>query len=98
MTASVGNQALAAAAPSLIAFFQAFQQFEADVGTNPATMAVNFIPAKIKFLGTVGLLLPQLETSEIGAVQGILTGITNGWVSQLQALQASVAAQDAAKS
>ena len=87
---------LVAAAPSLIAVIKAFQQFEADIGTNPLTMVANFLPAKIKFLGTVGLLVPGLETAEVGAVVGIVGNVTNGWISQLQAVQAAAAPTPAA--
>jgi hypothetical protein len=83
---STPNPVLAAAAPSLIAALQAFQQFETDIGTNPAMWVANYPGAKLKLLGNLALVLPQIATSEGAALEGLVNTTIAGWISKLQQL------------
>jgi hypothetical protein len=84
MTAS---PVLVAAAPTLILALKAIQQFETDVGPNPAQWVLTVEPAKLKLLGALGLLLPGLEGSEVSALGTIINTTTSGWITQLEALK-----------
>lgn len=80
------NPALVAAAPSLIAVLEAAQQFNLDMGTNPAAWVVNFPGAQLKFVGAVQLALPQLEVAETGALMTEINGKIGALITQLQDL------------
>ena len=87
MTDPVVTQIEAAAAPSLIAALQAFNQFETDIGTDPLQWAVKVPAAKLKFLGTLGLQLQPLIGAEVVAGEGVINATTAGWITKLQALK-----------
>lgn len=83
------NPLLAAAAPSLIAAIQAFNQFETDLGTDPAQWPLKLPAAKLKFLGTLGLQLQPLIGAEVIAGENVINATTASWIAKLQALKAS---------
>lgn len=83
------NPALKAAAPSLIAAIDVWDQFEADMGTDPALWALKFMPAKLKALGALGLLVQPLIGAEVVAGENIIGATTSGWKTQLQAIAAA---------
>lgn len=85
---STPNPALVAAAPSLIAAIQAIQQFETDIGVDPTKWVLTVVPAKLKLLGALGLLVPGLEQAEVGALGTIINTTTSGWITKLQAISA----------
>ena len=87
MTNAIAQDAVKAAAPELISALQAFQQFETDMGVDPAQWVVRYPGAKLKLLGTVALLLPQVVTGEVTALQAVVNTTTNGWIAKLQSLQ-----------
>jgi hypothetical protein len=89
---STPNPILVAAAPSLIAALQAVNQFEVDIGTDPTKWVVTVEPAKLKLLGNLGLLLPGLVTSEVGAAEGVINSTTAGWITKLKAIETPAAA------
>jgi hypothetical protein len=89
---SAPNPALVAAAPSLISAIQAFQQFENDMGPNPLLWPGNYLPAKLKLVGALGLLLPGVLTAEGGVLVNLLNTQGNTWIKELQAVQAAAAA------
>lgn len=80
------NPVLVAAAPSLISALQAIQQFETDIGPDPTKWVETVVPAKLKLLGALGLLLPGLEQSEVSALGTVINTTTSGWITKLQAL------------
>jgi hypothetical protein len=88
MTNPVVIQLEQAAAPSLIAALQAFNQFEADIGTDPLQWAVKVPAAKLKFLGTLGLQLQPLIGAEVVAGENVINTTTSKWITSLQALSA----------
>lgn len=88
MTTSA-NPALVAAAPSLIAVLQAIQQFNSDMGTNPAAWPANFPGAQLKLTGTVALALPQLEVAEAGALMTEVNSKIGSLITSLQGLSSS---------
>jgi hypothetical protein len=81
------NPVLVAAAPSLISAIQALEQFDTDMGPDPTKWVLNYPGAKLKLMGTLGLLLPTLATAEGAAVQTAANTLFAGWVKDLQALQ-----------
>lgn len=83
---STPNPALVAAAPSLIAALQAIQQFNADMGTNPASWVANYPGASLKLVGTLQLELPALVTAEAGALQADINTKIGSAISSLQGL------------
>lgn len=91
MTNPVVTQIEAAAAPSLIAALLAFNQFETDIGTDPLQWAAKVPPAKLKFLGTLGLQLQPLIGAEFVAGEAVINTTTAGWITKLQALKAPTA-------
>lgn len=92
---STPNPALVAAAPSLIAILQAFQQLNTDMGANPINWAVNWPGASLKFVGAVDLQFPTLATAEVGVVQSDLDTKAASAISYLQGLLATPAAAQA---
>jgi hypothetical protein len=88
---STQNPILAAAAPALINALQAIQQFETDLGPNPANWVVNLPGAKLKLLGTLALQLPTIATAEGAALNTVINTTTAGWITKLQALSAKPA-------
>jgi hypothetical protein len=96
MSASIGNQALAAAAPALIAVWQAVKQFEIDIGTDPTQFPVTVPAAKLKFAGTLGLELPVVAKAEVGLAEGLIGKQADAAIANLQALQAQQTASPAA--
>ena len=87
---SAPSPELVAAAPSLIAAIRIFQQFETDMGTNPLLWPGNYLPAKTKAVGSLGLLLPGLATAEAGALQNLINVQGNAWIAELTAIQVPV--------
>lgn len=83
------NAAEQAAIPTAIAGLQAFQQFEADMGPDPAQWALNYPGAKLKFLGTLGLQVPILAKAEGGALMSSTNNIVAGFITTLKAEQTS---------
>lgn len=83
---STQNPVLAAAAPSLISVLEAVNQFESDIGTDPAQWPVKVPAAKLKFLGTVGLQLQPLIGAEVLAGEAVINSVTASWITKLQAL------------
>jgi hypothetical protein len=82
---STPNPVLVAAAPSMIAALKAIQQFETDMG--PATQWVaNYPGAKLKLLGALTLLIPQVAIAEGGALETIINTTTSGWITKLEAI------------
>lgn len=88
MTSTVLTGIESAAAPSLIAALQAFNQFETDIGTDPLQWAVKVPSAKLKFLGTLGLQLQPLIGAEVLAGEAVINTTTAGWITKLKALSA----------
>ena len=86
------QSAEAAAIPTAIAGLQAFKQFEADMGIDPAKWALNYPGAKLKFLGTLGLQLPVLAQAEGSALQASTNTVVDGFIATLQAKQAQLSA------
>lgn len=82
-----------AAIPTAIAALKAFQQFEADLGTDPTKWALTFPGAKLRFLGTLQLQIPVLAQAETGALLGAASTQVDSWISTLQAAQAAQVAQ-----
>lgn len=78
------NPILAAATPSIVAVLQAFQQFIANMGTDPAQLAVKFPGAVQIFLGTAELQLPAVEAAELGAVQADVNAKVAALIAKLQ--------------
>lgn len=83
---STPNPALVAAAPALIAALQAVQQFNTDMGSNPAQWAANYPGASLKLLGTLQLQLPALASAEAGALQTEVNTKIGSAITSLQAL------------
>jgi hypothetical protein len=86
---NTSNPLIQAAIPTAIAALQAVQQFEADIGPDPTKWVLTVEPAKLKLLGALGLLVQPLGAAEGAAGLGILTTVTNGWISTLKAAQVS---------
>lgn len=84
---SAPNPALVAAAPSLISAIDIFNQFEADMGTDPTLWALKFMPAKMKAAGALGLLVQPLIGAEVTAGENVINATTAGWKAQLQAIE-----------
>lgn len=84
---STPNPLLVAAAPSMIAALQAIQQFETDIGPNPAMWVANLPGAKLKLLGALALQLPELATSEVTGLETVINTTTSGWITKLQSLK-----------
>lgn len=82
------NPILVAAVPSLLGVIAAIETLVANVGTDPAQIAVKWPGALNVFLGTVEMQLPALASSEIGAVQTIANAKLAAWATSLKALQA----------
>lgn len=83
---STPNPVLVAAAPSLISALQAVQQFEVDIGPDPTKWVETVIPAKLKLLGSLGLLLPGIVSAEVGAGENLINTTTSGWITKLQSI------------
>lgn len=83
---STPNPVLVAAAPSLITALKAFQQFEIDMGPDPLKWVTNYPGAKLKQLGTLALLLPEIATAEGAVLQNFIQATTSDWIAKLQAL------------
>lgn len=83
---STPNPILVAAAPSLITALQAIQQFNTDMGTNPAQWAANYPGASLKLIGTLQLQLPALATAEASALQTDINTKIGSAITALQAL------------
>lgn len=77
-----------AAIPVAINALQAFQQFDADMGPDPTKWLLNYPGAKLKFLGTLGLQLPTLLTSEGAVLQSAANTEAASWITVLKAAQA----------
>lgn len=84
-----------AAIPTAIACLEAFQQFEADMGPDPAQWALNYPGAKLKFLGTLGLQVPILAKAEGGALMSS-TNIVSGFITTLKAAQTTTGSSSTA--
>jgi hypothetical protein len=84
---STPNPILAAAVPSLVAVLQGVEVFIANLGTDPAQIAVKFPGALAMLLGTIELQLPGLANSEIGAVQTAANAKIAAWITSLQAIK-----------
>jgi hypothetical protein len=83
---STPNPVLAAAAPSLITILQAVQSLVANVGSDPAQIAIKFGPAVAMLLATIEMQLPGLASSEIGVLESQTNAKIGGWISQLKTL------------
>lgn len=83
---STPNPILAAAAPSLVNILQAVEALIANVGTDPAQVAIKFPGALQVFLGTVEMQLPGLAASELGTLQSAANTKLAAWITQLKAL------------
>jgi len=79
------NPILVAAAPSLITALQALQTFIANLGTDPAQVAIKFPGALQVLLGSLEMELPGLAASEVGAVQTAANAKIAAWIASLQA-------------
>lgn len=79
--------ALQAAAPAIISDLKALQQFETDMGPNPALWVVNYPWAKLKLLSAFAQSLPTAIVGEVGAGENLINATTSGWITKLQALQ-----------
>jgi hypothetical protein len=88
---STPNPFVAAAAPSLIAVLQALQAFLANIGTDPAQVAIKFPGALQVFLGTVEMQVPLVASAELGAVQTAASQKIAELITKLQATPASAA-------
>ena len=86
MIMSTPNPIEVAGAPALIAILQAVQQFNVDMGPDPAKWLLNFPGAQLKMMGSIQLQLPALATAEGALAQSTLNGVLAGWISKLQAL------------
>jgi hypothetical protein len=94
---SAPNPVLKAAAPVLVSAIDALQEFESDMGTTPLQWAANYQGARLKLLGNLGLLLPQLANAEGGALESVITTTTTSWKTELQAWIAAPATPPAAQ-
>lgn len=88
---STPNPVLVAAVPSLLAVIAAVETLVANVGTDPASIAVKWPGALQVFIGTVEMQLPALANSEIGAAQSAVNAKLAAWATSLKALQAPAA-------
>ncbi len=84
---STPNPVLQAAAPSLIAALQALQTFVANLGTDPAQVAIKFPGALQVLLGSLEMQLPALADSEFGAAQSVANAKINAWIASLEKLK-----------
>ena len=82
---STTNPIVAAAAPSLIAVLQAVEVFIANIGTDPAQIAIKFPGALTVLLGTIEMQLPGLAASELGALQAAANTKIGTWITSLKA-------------
>lgn len=89
---NVNDPLIQAAIPTAISWLQAVQQFEVDIGPDPTKWVLTVEPAKLKLLGALGLLVQPLGAAEGGAALGIITSVTNGWISKLKSAQAPASA------
>jgi hypothetical protein len=80
---STPSPIITAAEPVAIAVLKALQTFIANLGTDPAQVAVKFPGAAQVFLGTVEMQLPALASSEFSALQADVNSKINGWISKL---------------
>jgi hypothetical protein len=81
---STPNPIVAAGAPSLVAVLQALQQFLANLGTDPAQVALKFPGALQIFIGTAEMQLPVLASSEFGALQTAANAKIASWIASVQ--------------
>jgi len=72
-----------AAIPTAIAALKAVQQFNANMGTDPAKWALNFPAANLVLVGSLQLLVPSLAQSEGGAIITEANTKIDGWISTL---------------
>jgi hypothetical protein len=84
---STQNPILVAAAPTLVAILQGVETFIANLGTDPAQIAVKFPGALAILLGTIEVQLPSLANSELGAVQSAANARITTWITSLQAIK-----------
>lgn len=80
-----------AAIPSAIAICQAFQTFNANMGTDPTRWGVNFPGAVQVFLGSVELQGPAVAQSEAAALSAAVNAKVAAWIAALEAAQAASA-------
>jgi len=80
---STQNPIVTAAAPELIAMIKALQQFNADMGPNPAMWPANYPGAKLKETGAIMLQVPALATAEGGAGLTALNNVYASWITKL---------------
>lgn len=64
---STPNPVLVAAAPALVSILQSLKGFVANLGTDPAQVAIKFPGALQILLGQVELQLPAVAQAEFGA-------------------------------
>jgi hypothetical protein len=89
---STPNPLLVAAAPSLIASLEALQTFVANLGTDPAQVAIKFPGAAAVLLGQLELQAPALLAGEFGAAQTAVNGQINNLIAKLKAATTTPAA------
>jgi len=82
---STPNPFLTAAAPAIITALQAVQTFFANLGTDPAQVAVKLPGAAQVLLGTLEMELPGLAASELGAVQSAVNAKIAELINKTQA-------------
>lgn len=78
------NPIVSAAVPSLVSVLQALQTFVANLGTDPAQVAVKFPGALQVLIGNVELQLPALAASEFTTLQADANTKIAGWITSLQ--------------
>jgi hypothetical protein len=84
------TQALADAAPSLLAVVKALQTFSSTVLTgDPAQVGLRFDAAFKVLAGTIELQFPTLAQAEIGAVNTDVQAKLTSWANSLTALSSA---------
>lgn len=93
MTTNVFEQA---GIPSAIAILQAIQSFNTNMGADPTQWAAKFPGSLQILLGSVELQGPALAVAEAGALQAAANSKISGWITALQAAQATTTTTTAA--
>lgn len=85
------NPILVSASPVLISVLQSVQQFNTDMGVNPAVWAVNFPGAILKLQGAIALALPEVEVAEASTVITEVNTKISALITKLQSLSTPAA-------
>lgn len=82
---STPNPVLVAAAPAIVSVLESLKVFVANLGTDPAQVAIKFPGALQVLLGSVELQLPALASAEFGAAQSAADAKIDAWIASLKA-------------